>query len=123
MPDRLRTGNRGNDRNGQQLLACQMALNAGAHFTFRESRHLVLGGPPNPAPHVPYPGIPYLRYYLNHALLPSLIEPRKYKIYFGVEIQVIFGGLFLIKLLNYSFRSFTFSVISTLFLLFKQSAE
>ena len=85
--DDLRT--RGNDKNGAALNVCKTALAATRHLTFRETRNCVLGGLPSPAPQVPYVGIPYLKYYLNHALLPSLIQPEKYQTYFGVNIQVL----------------------------------
>ena len=38
-----------------------------------------LGGLSSQAPHFPYPGIPYLRSYLNQGLLPSLINSDIYK--------------------------------------------
>ena len=87
FPARDDLQHRQNDRHGVHLRACQAALQLVVHLTYRETRHLLLGGPPGPAPQVPYPGIPYFSIYLNKCLLPSLIEPLKYKSYFGVDLQ------------------------------------
>ena len=79
--------NRGNDRHVREVQALQVLLRTVVHLTYRETRHLLLGGHPQPAPQIPYPGIPYLSAFLNHAMLPSLISPDKYKSFFGVSPQ------------------------------------
>ena len=91
--DNLRTGNRGQDRHGADLLACRTALNNVPYFTMRETRWVLLNGPPTAPPQTPYQGIPHLHLYLNHTLLPSLIPPEKFKSYFGVDSQVHISGL------------------------------
>ena len=85
--DNLRTGRLGGDRNGLALQATQTALLNVVHLTHRETRWLLLGGRPTPGPQIPYPGIPFMAKYLNHCLLPSLIDPRNYKSYFALDSQ------------------------------------
>ena len=85
--DALRTGRAGNDRHGNQLVAIRTNLQAAPNLTHREIRHALLNGPPVAAGQIPYPNMSFWPTYINHVMLPSLIHPLKYKIYFGVDVQ------------------------------------
>ena len=85
--DDLKTGAAGNDRHGNQLLVIRNDLQAAPDLTHRETRHALLNGPPIAAGQIPYPNMPFWSTYINHLMLPSLIHPLKYKMYFGVNVQ------------------------------------
>ena len=78
---------RNNDRNRRDLRSAKRAMRRVRHLTHRETRNLLLGGPPAAPPQVPYVGIPYLNTYLNNLVLPSLISPALYETYFTVSLQ------------------------------------
>ena len=59
-------------------------------WTYRETRHYFLNGPPQIPPQIPYPNHPYWSSYLNHVLFPSLISPDHYKEYFGLTVQQVY---------------------------------
>ena len=113
--------NPNSDRNGRVLRDLQQRLRAVRQLTHRETRHLLLGGPPGPAPQNPYPGMKYFSRYLNHAMLPSLIEPANYKSYFGVSMEdfFVFRDKFVIPALggNTSTKAATADTLTAVFFL------
>ena len=54
-------------------------------LTHRECRYLLLNGPPQPPPQEPYPNNPYLMSYVNKLVLPSLMNEKQIKTFFGID--------------------------------------
>ena len=91
--DRLQC-HHGNDRHYGLLVAARNYLrNIPQRLTNRETRHLLLNGPPvHPIARqrLLYRSLPYLPRYLNKFLLPSLINPINYEHLFGFDPRTFY---------------------------------